>query len=153
MSKSYAWRPLGCLPIMKNKLMDIRDPTQQARRRLGLYHDCLELIIEEINELIKNSFHIRFADRKVRLCQGFYSFFSMDGEEVAATLLCSTGDCPVCECPKEELDCTDKLYPLRHAKSVREAIDAAREELLEEDGSIKIRCKGQVSYTISYNIS
>jgi len=136
---------------MKNKLMDIRDPVQQARRRLGLYHDCLEPIIDEVNELIQNPFYLRFADRKVRLCQGFFSFFSMDGEEVAATLLCSTSDCPVCECPKEELDRMDVVYPLRHAKEVRKAIDAAREKLLEEDGTIKSGCKSKVSYTISYN--
>ena len=72
MSKSYAWRPLACLPILKNKLMEITDPTAQARRRLGLYHACLEHIIEQINALIKEPFYLRFADRKVRLCQTFY---------------------------------------------------------------------------------
>ena len=153
MSKSYAWRPLACLPILKNKLMDITDPSAQARRRLGLYHSCLEPIIEEINALIREPFYIRFADRKVRLCQAFYHFCSMDGEEVAATLMCSTGDCPVCECPKDELDRTDVFYPLRNTEKVRAAVYDAREELLEEDGTVKQGNKTKVSYMISHAIS
>ena len=150
MSKSYAWRPLGCLPILKNKLMDLTDSTQQARRRLALYHDCLEPIIDEINALITEEFYMRFADRKVRLCQAFFSFWSMDGEEVAATLLCPTSDCPVCECPRDELDRTEIMYPFRHARSVQAAIKAAREELLEEDGTVRNGCKKKVLHTISY---
>jgi len=153
MSKSYAWRPLACLPILKNKLMDITDPTAQARRRLGLYHSCLAPIIEEVNALIKEPFYLRFADRKVRLCQAFYHFCSMDGEEVAATLMCSTSDCPVCECPKDELDRTDVVYPLRNTSKVRAAVYDAREELLEEDGTVKRGNKAKVSYTISHTIS
>ena len=72
--------------------MHITDPTAQARRRLGLYHSCLEPIIEEINALINEPFYLCFADQKIRLCQAFYHFCSMDGEEFAAraTLMCST---------------------------------------------------------------
>ena len=153
MSKSYAWRPLACLPILKNKLMEITDPTAQARRRLGLYHACLEHIIEQINALIKEPFYLRFADRKVRLCQAFYHFCSMDGEEVAATLMCSTSDCPVCECPKDELDRTDMFYPLRHTEEVKAAVYDARKELLEKDGTVKQGNKAKVSHTISHMLS
>ena len=144
MSKSYAWRLPACLPILKNKLMDITDPTEQARRR-----SCLAPIIEEVNALIKEPFYLRFADRKVRLCQAFYHFCSMDGEEVAATLMCSTSDCPVCECPKDELDRTDVVYPLRNTSKVRAAVYDAREELLEEDGTVK---RGNKVYRIRYRI-
>ena len=153
MSKSYAWRPLACLPILKNKLMEITDPTAQARRRLGLYHACLEHIIEQINSLIKEPFYLRFADRKVRLCQAFYHFCSMDGEEVAATLMCSTSDCPVCECPKDELDRTDLFYPLRHTEEVKAAVYDARKELLEKDGTVKAGNKTKVSHKISHMLS
>ena len=153
MSKSYAWLPLACLPILKNKLMEITDPTAQARRRLGLYHACLEHIIEQINALIKEPFYLRFADRKVRLCQAFYHFCSMDGEEVAATLMCSTSDCPVCECPKDELDRTDLFYPLRHTEEVKAAVYDARKELLEKDGTVKAGNKTKVSHTISHMLS
>jgi hypothetical protein len=37
----------------------------------------------------------------------------MDGLEIAATALSSTMTYPTCECPKDELDRTDKLYPVR----------------------------------------
>jgi hypothetical protein len=39
----------------------------------------------------------------------------MDGLEIAATSMCNTDQCLVCECPKDELDKshgTDFLYPL-----------------------------------------
>ena len=71
----------------------------------------------------------------------------MDGEEVAATLICSTSDCPVCECPKDELDRTDVVYPLRNTSKVRAAVYDAREELLEEDGTVK---RGNKVYRIRY---
>ena len=153
MSKLYAWRPLACLPILKNKLMDITDPTEQAGRRLCLYHSCLEQIIDEINALIEEPFYLRFADRNVRLCQAFYHFCSMDGEEVAATLMCSASDCPVCECPKDVLDRTDVFYPLRNTDKVKAAVYNAREELLEEDGTVKRGNKTKVLHTISYTTS
>ncbi len=37
---------------------------------------------------------------------------AMDGEDVAATLMCISIACPVCICPKDELDQTDTAYLL-----------------------------------------
>jgi hypothetical protein len=60
-----------------------------------------------------------------------------DGEEFAATLMCSTGNCLVCDCPKDALDRTDVFYPLRNIERVKAAVYEAREELLEEDKTVK----------------
>jgi hypothetical protein len=64
-------------------------------------------------------------------------------------------ECPTCECPKEELDRTDKLYPVRSTSDVRAGVEKARAELLNRDGTIKDRCNGKViiSYMISCLIS
>ena len=56
-----------------------------------------------------------------------------DMDEIAATALSNTMVCPTCECPKDELDRTDKLYPTRSK-------DEVRAELLNRDGTIKDRC-------------
>ena len=70
----------------------------------------------------------------------------MDGLEIAATTMCSTDDCPVCEVPKDELDRTDHLYQLRSGSAVRAQVAAAQAELLEPDGSVKQRCIGKVAH-------
>jgi hypothetical protein len=56
----------------------------------------------------------------------------------------STMECPTCECPKDELERTDKLYPVRSTDDVRAGVEKARAELLNRDGSIKDRCIGKV---------
>jgi hypothetical protein len=53
-------------------------------------------------------------------------------------------ECPTCECPKEELDRTDKLYPVRNTADVRAGVERARAELLNRDGTIKDQCIGKV---------
>ena len=82
---------------------------------------------------------------------GFWHIISLDGLEIAATALSSTMECPTCDCPKAELDRTDKLYPVRSTADVQAGVEKARRELLNRDGSIKDRCIGKVM--ISYMIS
>jgi hypothetical protein len=80
----------------------------------------------------------------------------MDGLEISYTAMCPTDDCPVCECPKDELDRTDTTYELRCGAKIKSMVDAAQAELLNPDGSIKNRCKTKVSIKdimISYSIS
>ena len=72
--------------------------------------------------MINWPFYLCFADLKIRLRQAFYHFCSMDGKEFGATLMCSTGDCPVCDCPKDALDRTDVFYPLRNIERVKAAV-------------------------------
>jgi hypothetical protein len=105
----------------------------------------MDPVISEINKLCQTPSYYRFADKKVRLGQAFWYLISMDGLEIAATALCSTLACPTCECPGTELDRTDKVYPPRKTVDVQQAVEKAREELLDEDGNIKDRCKGKVS--------
>ncbi len=70
----------------------------------------------------------------------------MDGLEIAATALSTTMVCPTYKCPREELDRTDKLYPVRSTADVRAGVEKACAELLNSDGSIKDRCLGKVIY-------
>jgi hypothetical protein len=72
----------------------------------------MDPVVEEINQLCSEDNYFRFADGKVRLGRCFWHLLSMDGLEIAATTMCSTDECPVCEVPKDELDKTDVSYPL-----------------------------------------
>ena len=151
MSCPYAWRPLGLLPILKPGAFTNNKVEWQRHRRLELYHRCMDPVIAQINTLCSEDKYFRFADRKVRLGRCFWHFLSMDGLEIAATTMCSTLDCPVCECPKNELDRTDKLYPLRNGETVKAQVKRAQSELLEPNGCIKRNCIGRVSISSSMN--
>lgn len=135
MSKSFAWRPLGLLPILKPGAFTNTSTGWQRYRRLDLYHRCMDHIVAEVNQLCSEDKYYVFADRKVRLGRCFWHLLSMDGLEIAASTMCDT--CPVCECPKAELDRTDVLYPLRQGATVKEQVKDAQRKLLEPDGSIK----------------
>ena len=73
----------------------------------------------------------------------------MDGAEVAAALLCDVNQCPVCTCPRSELDSTDRSYPFRDTESLKEAVNAAREEHLDEEGRVLPRHKEEVLISFS----
>jgi hypothetical protein len=108
----------------------------------------MDPVIAEINELCKTARYYRWADKLVRLGCAFWHIISMDGLEIAATALSNTMECPTCECPKDELDRTDKLYPVRSSAKVGAGVEEARAELLNRDESIKDRCGVKVCYII-----
>ena len=154
MSRPYAWRVLGILPILKASACTNTDKDWQIQRRLNMYHRAMDPVIVEINDLCKTARYYRWADKLVRLGKAFWHIISMDGLEIAATALSSTMVCATCECPREELDRTDKLYPVRSTAEVRAGVEKARAELLNHDGSIKDRCIGKVViyHDIMYDI-
>ncbi len=96
---------------------------------------------------------------KVRFVKFFHFFTSLDRLELAASALTSTKDCPTCECLRELLGTTSRLYPIRDTQKLRNAVAKARAELLNRDESIKNRCIDKVdipcmtSYMMSYLIS
>ena len=141
MSRPYAWRPLGLLPILKPSAMTNNSVEWQRYRRLELYHRCMDPVVEEINQLCSEDNYFRFAYGKVRLGRCFWHLLSMDGLEIAATTMCSTNECPVCEVPKDELDKTDVSYPLLSGSTVKALVEDAQAELLEPDGSVNFRRK------------
>ena len=139
MSKPYAWRVLACLPILKGSACTNTSKEWQTQRCLALYHSAMAPIIDEVNQICSKNAYYRVADKLVRQGRGFWHLLSMDGAEIAAATMCSTDNCPTCECPKSQLDNTEDTYNLRHAESVRLAVEKARSEHLNADGTIKDR--------------
>ena len=144
MSKSYAWRPLAILPILQGSACTVTDEDWLRHRRLELYHRSMDHIISDINKLCSSDIYLRFADDQVRCCRTFYHLLVMDGTEVAAALLCDVNQCPVCTCPHSELDRTDFSFPYRDTESVKDAVNSAREEHLNEAGEVRPRHKDEV---------
>ena len=129
MSKPYAWRVLACLPILKGSACTNTSKDWQAQRRMGLYHSAMAHIIPEINDICSKDYYYRFADKLVRQGRGFWHLLCMDGADIAAATMCGTDNCdincPTCECPKAELDNTEKAYPLRRTDSIRKQVEHA----------------------------
>lgn len=153
MAKPIAWRPIACLPILKAAACTVTCKEWQTRRRLEIYHRSMDHIIEELNAICNKTGFYRFADQKIRRGRPFLHILSMDGLEIAASTMCSTDNCPVCEVPKAELARTDVSYPLRRSREVEKEVKRARQTLLNEDGTIKDRCIGKVIHDIVYNFT
>ena len=69
----------------------------------------------------------------------------MDGAEVAVNCLCSARSCATCWCPDSELaDGHRGECDYRRMAEVMEQLDAARDELLDEDDKLVVRVKDKV---------
>ena len=136
LAKSYAWRPLALLPILKGSACLETNDDWVRHRRMELYHSSMDHIIADINELCSKDMYLRFADGQVRCSRPFYHLLVMDGQEVGAALMCDVNQCPVCTCPHSELDRTDVTYPYRNMESVKAAVKEAQEAHLDEDGQV-----------------
>ena len=148
MSRTYAWRPLACLPILKTSAFSNVDKDWQAQRLLALYHDAMAHIVVDVNDLCSTDRHYRFADKIVRCGRGFWHFLSLDGAEIAAATLFGTDKCPTCECPKSELDNTETQIPLRKTSEIKEQVEAGRARLLNPDGTVKQGKKTEVCFSL-----
>lgn len=144
MARTYAWRPLACLPILKGSACTNTSKDWQAYRRSALYHSAMAPIVAEVNEICSTDRHFRFADKVVRCGRGFWHLLSLDGAEIAAATTCGTDNCPTCECPKDRLADTDETWPLRTVRDLKKAVDDARATLLNADGTVKNGKIGQV---------
>ena len=58
----------------------------------------------------------------------------MDGAEVAINCAWNVRSCPTCWCADDDLARTDKTYKSRRVADVLSQLDAARDELLDDDG-------------------
>ena len=116
-----------------------------------MYHGSLSHIVSEVNEICSTERYFRFADKVVRKGRGFWHLLSLDWAEIAVATLCDVHNCPTCDCPKSELDDTQKIYEMRSFSDVKRQVLAAREEYLNADGTVKDRCKTKVS-TVLYTM-
>ncbi len=123
-----------------------------ADRRTRLYHSCIDILVQQINELTGRYVFLRFGDQQFRRSRVFLDFLSMDGDEVSHTTMCPTVQCPSCWCPRDQLDCTDDVFQLRNTQDVYEETAAERKRLLHPNGQPRQGCKQQVSICQTYII-
>jgi hypothetical protein len=86
MSRPFAWRVLGILPILKASAYTNTDKDWQRQRRLNMFHRATDPVIAEINNLCKPPRYYRWADKMVRLGLALWHIISLDGLESGAQL-------------------------------------------------------------------
>jgi hypothetical protein len=86
----------------------------------------------------------------VRRSRVFMDFLSMDGDEVSTATMCPTTQCTSCWCPRDQLHDTDQVFPFRDTQSIRAELETEREQLLNQDGTPRERCRERVSYFCEY---
>ena len=121
-------------------------------RRTRLYHSCIDILVQQINDLSGRDIHFRFGDHLYRRSRVFLDFLCMDGDEVSSATMCPTTQCTTCWCPKARLSDPDAVFPFRNTEEVREKVAAERRRLLHRDGTPRDRCKAEVCYILCKNV-
>lgn len=146
--KAFAWRLLGMMPAL-SKTATVGQTTEwRAERRTRLYHSCIDILAQQINDLTGRDVYIRYADKLVRRSRVFLDFLSMDGDEVSTATMCPTTQCTTCWCPKDQLQATDKVFSFRDTQEICSELKTERARLLNPDGTARDRCKDKVSIYI-----
>jgi hypothetical protein len=94
------------------------------------YHNAMAHIVADVNKLYLTDWHYCFADKIVQCCRGFWHFLSLDGAKIAAATLCCFDKCPTSQCPKSELDNTEKQFPLWKTSEIKKQVEAGCAQLL-----------------------
>ena len=118
----------------------------RAERRTRLYHSCIDILVEQINDWTGRDIHIRYADILVQRSRVFMDFLSMDCDEVSKITICPTTQCASCWCPRDQLHDSDHVFPFRDTQEIRTELETERARLLNQDGTARDRCKDRVSF-------
>ena len=146
--KSFAWRLLGKMPSISKATTVLQTDDWRSDRRTRLYHACIDILVQQINDLSGRDIHFWFGDQLYRRSRVFLDFLCMDGDEVSNATMCPTTQCTTCWCPKAGLSDPDAVFPFRNTEEVREKIAEERRRLLHKDGTPRDRCKTEVCYII-----
>jgi hypothetical protein len=106
MNEPHAWRVLGMLPILKYSSTLHLSDEKRAERRLRLFHYCIGILSDRLDQICSVDNNFLYADGVVRRTRPFFHFLIMDGLEISVNALCPIDTCPSCWCPKQELDNT-----------------------------------------------
>ncbi|KZT64605.1 hypothetical protein DAEQUDRAFT_678329 [Daedalea quercina L-15889] len=111
-----AYLPTSWLEHIKNKA---------ARRRTlaNLFHACMSVVTEPLHKAGIDSVQMTSGDGVTRPCHPVLAVYVGDYPEQVLVTGTYTGDCPICECPHNDLD----KYPCTHEPhNVDEALKALR---------------------------
>ncbi len=77
-----------------------------SERRTRLYHSCVDILAQQVNDLTGRDIFFRFGDQKYRRSRVFLDFLCLDGDEVSNATMCPTTRCTTCWCQKDQMSDT-----------------------------------------------
>ncbi len=135
------------MPSISKAAAILQNDEWLSDRRTGLYHSCIDILAEQINDLTGRDMHFWFGDNKYRRSRVFLDFLiflCMDGAEVSNAIMFPTSQYTTCWCPKEHLSDLDDVYQLRDTADIRERVAEERKKLLQRDGRPRDRRREKV---------
>ena len=130
-------RFLGCLPIYDYDASLLGSEGRKRARALELFHECIGIVSADIAEFCKQPHTMRCGDGNDYVVVPRLAFVAADFQQIQQNLALVGGGCHVCQCPKESLDCTDTLWPLRDSNETLESMFLLADEVLDTDGKVK----------------
>jgi hypothetical protein len=134
--KEGAVRFLGCLPIYDHDASLLGSEAKKRSRSLELYHDCCTILSANILEFCEQRHTMLGSDGHNYVVVPRLAFVAADFQQIQQNLALVGHGCHVCECPHDELDCTDTQWPLRDTHQMMEAMYLLADEVLGTDGKV-----------------
>ena len=142
--KKGAYRFWGCIPKFDNAAAKAEGRSDDwiRCRSAEVHRSAMHSVAEQIRKFCKARPYL-FADGTTRLAEGRPAIFIGDQPGQDKLLSKLTKGCSVCCAPFEELDRTDKEWPLRDSGALLESMRRIADECLNDGGEV-IRGKQQV---------
>jgi hypothetical protein len=134
--KQGALRFLGCVPIYDHDASLLTSEGKKRERALMLFHDCMRIVSVKISEFCQKKHLMVAGDGCQYICVPRLAFIAADFQQIQQNLALSGARCHVCECPHDELDCTDTIWPLRDASRTENEMYHLADMVLDPVGRV-----------------
>ena len=142
--KKGAYRFWGCIPKYDNAVAKAEGKSDEwiRRRSAEVHRAAMHPVVEQIREVSEARPYL-FEDGVTRLAAGRPAIIIGDQPGQEQLLSTATKGCSVCCAPFDELDHTDKEWPLRESSELLQSMQRIAAECLNEAGEV-IHGKRQV---------
>lgn len=124
--------------LTTTKLEHIKNKAARRRTLLNLFHACMKYVLAPLEVAGKEGVVMSSGDGVARRVHPIFAAYVGDYQEYVTVTGIKTGDCPVCESPRNELGDLEEEHALRSLEKVLEVLDGAEELTL---GEYKEACK------------
>lgn len=124
--------------LTTTKLEHIKNKAARRRTLLNLFHACMSHVLAPLEVAGKEGVVMSSGDGVARRVHPIFAAYVGDYQEYVTVTGIKTGDCPICEAPRDELGDLDEEHPLRDLEAVLEVLESADELTL---GEYKDACK------------
>ena len=112
---------LAYLPT--SKLSHITNKSARRRALGNLFHACLNLVLQPLQEAGIKGLHLRSGDGTIRDGHPIFAAYVGDYPEQLLVTAIKTGECPTCPAPRDEIGEPDSVGNPRNLEDILDALD------------------------------